>query len=108
VPKCVFMKDRQTKTICKKISVFTFGIFVISLLSQMYISNTTALKGKAFQHLNDEKARLDKELALLKYEDSKLSSLEYVEEKALQMGFVNMTEPLLSISSPALASLSTQ
>lgn len=74
----------------------------------MYISNTTALKGKDFQHLHDEKTQLEKELALLKFEDSKLSSLEFVEEKALQQGFIKMTEPLLSISSPALASLGNQ
>lgn len=83
-------------------------IFIVSLLAQMYISNTTALKGKDFQHLHEQKAKLEKELALLKYEDSRLSSLEFVEERAVQLGFVELTEPLLSISSPALASLSTQ
>lgn len=102
------MKECKSKIICKKISVLCFGIFIISLLAQMYVSNTTALKGRDFQHLHEQKAALEKELAFLKYEDSHLSSLEYVEEKALILGFVELNEPLLTISSPSLASLSTQ
>jgi len=108
VPKCEFMKECRSKTICKKINILSLGIFLSSLLVQMYISNTTALKGKDFQLLHQEKAKLEKELALLKYEDSRLSSLEFVEVRAVQLGFVEMTEPLLSVSSPSLASLSTQ
>jgi len=108
VPRCVFMKDCRTKIICKKINILSLVIFIASLLIQMYISNTTALKGKDFQHLHEEKAKLEKDLALLKYEDSRLSSLEFVEIKATQLGFVEMTEPLLSISSPSLAALNTR
>ncbi len=108
VPRCEFMKECRSKVICKKINILSLVIFITSLLVQMYISNTTALKGKDFQHLHEEKAVLEKELALLKYEDSRLSSLEFVEIKAAQLGFVEMTEPLLSVSSPSLASLSTQ
>ncbi len=108
MPRCAFMKKCRSKITCKKINIVSLVIFITSLLVQMYISNTTALKGKDFQNLHEEKAKLEKELALLKYEDSRLSSLEFVEIRAVQLGFVEMTEPLLSVSSPSLASLSTQ
>ncbi len=74
----------------------------------MYISNITALKGKDFQYLHHEKDALEKDLALLKFEDAQLSSLEFVELKAGELGFVELTEPLLSVSSPSLASVATQ
>lgn len=83
-------------------------IFISSLIIQMYISNATALKGKHFKHLHDEKAKLEKEMALLQYEDSRLSSLEYVEIRAVELGFQEMTEPLQTITPPSLASLNTQ
>lgn len=102
------MKKVKQGGIYKKICLISLGIFIISLLTQMYISNTTALKGKDFQHLHDRKEHLEKDIALLKYEDSKLSSLEFVEQQAAHLGFVKMVEPLLSISSPALASLGIQ
>ena len=74
----------------------------------MYISNATALKGKDFRHLHEEKAELEKEMALLQFEDSRLSCLEYVEEKALDLGFEEMSDPIYAISPPSLASLNSQ
>lgn len=74
----------------------------------MYVSNATALKGRDFKNLHQEKASLEKEIALLQYEDSKLSCLDHVEEKAVQLGFEEMSEPIYAISSPSLASLYSQ
>jgi|GEM_PF-4062427 len=91
--------------ICKKINIVAFGIFLVSLFAQMYISNATALRGKDFQQLHEQKSQLERELAKLEYEDSLLSSLENIEGRARQLGFVDMTEPLLSVSSPSLAAL---
>ena len=94
--------------VCKRIFVFSLIAFITSLMAQMYISNATALKGKDFRHLHEEKARLEKEMALLQFEDSRLSCLEYVEQKAFELGFEEMAEPIYAISSPSLASLSSQ
>jgi len=94
--------------VCKRIFIFSLLTFVTSLLVQMYISNATALKGTDFRELHEEKASLEKEMALLQYEDSKLSCLEYVEAKAHDVGFVEMSGPIYAISSPSLASLSSQ
>ncbi len=94
--------------ICKRIFIMSLVIFISSLLVQMYISNATALKSKDFKNLHEEKAQLEKEMALLKYEDSQLSSLEYVEVRATELGFQEMTESLLTIAPPTLASLNTQ
>ncbi len=107
--KCVSMKNRtKTLRICKTLSFFSMIIFVGSLFFQMYIANSTALKGKDFMELYDKKQVLEKEIAYLEFEDSNLSSLSNIETKAEKLGFVEMTEPLLPIKSPALAVLSTQ
>ena len=106
------MKSRKMKrtpnNICKKVSIISLVIFVSCLLTQMYVSNATALKSRDFRYLHEEKAQLEKEMALLKYEDSRLSSLEYVEVRAIELGFLEMTESLQTITPPSLASLYTQ
>ncbi|MFC1756072.1 hypothetical protein ACFLZK_01650 [Patescibacteria group bacterium] len=99
---------RTPERICKRISILTLVIFITSLLTQMYISNATALKSKDFRYLHEQKAQLEREMALLQYEDSRLSSLEYVEVRAVELGFKEMTESLNTITPPTLASLSTQ
>ncbi len=74
----------------------------------MYVSNTTALKGKDFRELNERKQQLEKDIAYLQFEDSNLSSLTNVEARARQLGFVEMKEPLTLITTPSLASLYRQ
>ncbi|MFC1722146.1 hypothetical protein ACFL0C_00685 [Patescibacteria group bacterium] len=105
------MNEYKTKTnkqkLYKYICMFSFFLFASCLLLQVYISNTTALKGKDFRQYQQKKSELEKEIALLQFEDANLSSLEYVENKALSMGFSPLTEPLYPIISPALASLNT-
>ena len=86
--------------------IFALSCFLLlgSLTVQGYTSNATALKGKDFIELYERKSELEKELAYLKFEDSNLSTLTYVEHKAAELGFVEMSEPLLTIVPPSLAS----
>lgn len=100
----------QTKNLKKyKYLCFLSGfIFVVSLSFQVYISNSTALKSKDFQEFYQKKTSLEKEIAYLQFEESQLSSLSYVEQRAKEMGFQDMTEPLLPITPPSLASLNSQ
>lgn len=79
--------------------------FIVSMGFQLYVANTTALKGKDFMRLYNKKEELNKEIAYLKYLDSTYSSMAYVEKEADRLGFVHYSEPLTPISLPALASL---
>ena len=109
--RCVFMNEYKIRNltgnvkIYRIICIFSFCVFLFSLCFQVVISNTTALKGKDFQAYNSRKTEIEKEIALLKYEDSNLSSLDYVEGKAISLGFVPMTEALLPIVPASLAAV---
>lgn len=103
------MKGLKSKTnIYKVVFIGAVFLFIATLSFQVYISNSTALKGKDFRELYDKKEALNKEIAYLEYEDSQLSSLSYIEQKAGELGFQEMTEPLLPIKPPALAALNVQ
>jgi len=104
VQKCVFMNDYKTKNYYKYFCVLCFSLFIGCLVFQMHVSNSTALKGKDFQELFSIKETLQKEIAYLKFEESTLSSLTYVEQQAYEKGFIEMQDSLLSIQDPALAS----
>jgi hypothetical protein len=92
----------------KYLCIFSGVICFISLAFQVYISNATALKSKDFQQLYQKKSNLEKDIAYLQFEDSQLSSLSYIEQRASLLGFQEMTEPLQPITPPSLASLTSQ
>ena len=92
---------------CKYFCIASFFVFFGSLVVQMHVSNSTALKGKDFRHFHQKKEIIEREIALLKFEDSNLSSLGNIEKRAKELGFVIMTEPLSPIVPPSLASLNT-
>lgn len=74
----------------------------------MYIANSTALKGKDFQEQHTYKKLLEKEVALLKYQDANLSCLTNIESRAYEIGYVKMTGSIIPITPPSLASLTIQ
>jgi hypothetical protein len=47
--------------------------------------------------LTERKAQLENELMVLRYQDSSLSSLSTLEERAKSQGFIPVTENLLSL-----------
>jgi hypothetical protein len=102
------MNDQKSQTKYKYFFFASLALFISSLSFQVYISNATALKGKDFQNLYERKVELEKDIAYLEFEESQLSSLSYIEKAASDLGFQEMTEPLLPITPPALAALNTQ
>jgi len=67
------------------------GVFISSLLLQLFVSNKTALKSVEIANLLEEKVKLEKQISALVLEDSELSSLTYIEDRAREAGFVNMS-----------------
>lgn len=61
--------------------------FVTTLAIQMYVTNGLAIKGKEIVQLEQRRTQLEKEISELVLEQSKYSSLKYVEEQAYDLGF---------------------
>lgn len=97
------MKRFSSLKIYKVLCSLSVMLFFVSLLFQVHISNATALKGKDFAELYEKKRAVEKEIAYLEFLDSNYSSMEYIEQKAQMLGYVKLTEPLLTITPPALA-----
>lgn len=72
----------------RKIYRATVIAFVISLLSQIYVSNTQALKGKDLVLAQTQRENVLKEIARLEYDKSSVFSLSKVEDRAKVLGFV--------------------
>jgi len=84
-------------------------MLVGSTVARIYFYNDLAVKNRDLKGVFDRQAELQEEIALLKYEDSMLSSIEYIESEAVKLGFVPLQERLISLdisSSGQVASLS--
>ncbi len=88
------MSIKAYKLITVGMMVFMFA----SLLFQIIYTNSVALKGDEFSSLNSKKSALEKELTLLTFEDSRLTSINYISEKAKNLGFIANNSPVLSIN----------
>lgn len=76
-----------------------------SLCFQIVYTNSIALKGNEFAELNAKKSELEKELTALDYEDSTLTSITYVSDKAKELGFVANMSAVLSINTISKSSV---
>lgn len=101
------MKLPKTKKIdiYKLLFRISFASLLVSLFSQMYITNKLAVRSSELVELNNRKEQLEKELASLEYENSVLSSLSNIETKALSAGFIKQTDSVLAIKDPSTAVL---
>jgi hypothetical protein len=94
------------KTLFEKIRTINFGktffklsfiALILSIFAQMYFTNNLAAKGGELSDLHSRKETLTKELAVLEFEDSQLSALSYIEERAEVLGFVELTGTVMAI-----------
>ena len=86
------------------LNISIFG-FCFSLILQIIISNTLAVRGNQFMLLSDEKADLVKQVSELRLKDSALSSLSNIEAKAKQLGFVSYTGYLATVNTSGISSV---
>ncbi len=88
----------KTKISWKNLLLLTVCFFVLSLLSQLYVSNRLAIKGKEMVDLAARRKELEKEISELSLEQSQYASLVNIEEKASKLGFVKSTEYVSAIA----------
>lgn len=88
---------------CKYIFRLTLAIFIVSLGFQLFISNKYAVKGMEMLKLKNRKDVLASEILNMQLEASSISSLMYVEEKAKELGFVELEGEINLIDTPHVA-----
>lgn len=90
-------KQRKQIKLFKLIFVLSAFAFFGSLGFKIYVSNDLAVKNQDLRSVYDKQAALEEEISMLQYRDSQVSSIKYVEERALQMGYVPMKDDLISL-----------
>jgi len=90
---------RQTNKIevVKLFLMLTVFAFIASLGYRIHSAGKLAVKNEALKEYTEKKTALEKEIALLEYENSKYSSLKYLETSASALGFVRANEPLIAV-----------
>lgn len=106
---CKLEKKEKINRLCSLFFYLSCFIFVLSITGRVYFFNDLAVKNRDLKNSYDRQVALEEEISRLKYEDSRVSSASFIEQKALKMGFMPMNKPLVSIEttlSDRVASLS--
>ena len=90
-------KRQKNIDLSKLFLVLAIFSFIASLGYRIHSAGKLAVKNEALKEYTEKKSVLEKELALLEYEDSKHSSLKYLESSAAQMGLIRANEPLIAV-----------
>lgn len=85
----------------KIIFIFSVITFVSSVGFKLYLCNSMAVKNGEFERAFLAQQEMEKYVEKLSFESAALSSISYVEGKSREMGFVEMTEKLISIDPSA-------
>lgn len=72
-------------------------VFVASLGFRIHSAGKLAVKNESLKIYSEKKIALEKEMALIEYEESKYSSLKYLETAAMTLGFIKAVEPLYAV-----------
>lgn len=105
------MKKTKSEKLFKLIFFFSAFLFVLSIGLKLYLCGSLAVKNDEFEKSFYTQKEIEKEIEKLSFENSSLSCISYLEQKAKEMGFVEMTQRLISIdlNSPSqVAVLTTQ
>jgi|GEM_PF-1605579 len=91
------MKNKGNKLfkITFALSIF---LFTSSVICKLYLCSSLAIKNSELEEAFTYRKQLEEQISKLSFENSNLSSIDLVEKKAKSMGFVEMTEKLLSIN----------
>ncbi len=95
------MRNRRQKITLKinsfSLFIFTLLLFIMTLTLRMSVASRLTQSTVEMIDLTERKAQLENELMVLRYQDSSLSSLSTLEERAKSQGFIPVTENLLSL-----------
>jgi hypothetical protein len=94
---CRINKQEKITKICNFSFVTFCGLFILSTVARIYFYNDLAVKNQDLKSSYDNQALLEEEITALRYEDSRLSSVAFIEAEAFKKGFVVMKDRLVSL-----------
>jgi len=94
------MKNKTNK-LFKLTFILSTLLFIFSVGLKLYLCSSLAIKNSELEEAFNYKKQLEEQISKLSFDNSNLSSIDLVEKKAKSMGFVEMTEKLLSINPEA-------
>jgi hypothetical protein len=71
---------------------------ILSILAQIVVTNKLSLRGNELVNLETSKQQLQKDISRLEFDESKLSSLSYLDSEAKKLGFVTMTDTVYTVN----------
>ncbi len=98
------MMNNRAQHNLKNSSIFKYclygsiALFVLSLCLKMYFSSVYSVKNIELQKISKREEEVQKEISRLSYEDSNLSSLKTIEDRARNLGFIDMQEGVASLN----------
>ena len=81
----------------RKIYNLSLVMLAVSVLVRIYFSNSLVSDNKKLNQLFVRRDELKKEISRLTYVENNLSALDILEQRAYSLGFVKMTNTLLSL-----------
>jgi hypothetical protein len=88
----------------KHLTIVMIALFVGSLALRVYYSNDLAVKNSELQRYYNRKECLEKDISTLEFQNSTLSCMQTVEERALNAGFIPMDAPVSLLDTSAVDS----
>ena len=94
-------KSKKRQKLIKALFTFSICVFAISAVSKIYLCSSLAVKNATLKECFHKKKALTKEISDLTFEDSSLSSIKNVEQKAYDLGFIKMETRLQALDTTA-------
>lgn len=101
------LKENRIRKIAQ-ISVYcALFLMIVSLVGQIYVANNAGIISNDMNELQSQKVVLEKEISEIKIALSTYSSIAYVDKRAQELGFVEPSEPVQTVETPVLASITS-
>jgi hypothetical protein len=91
------MTEKKKIKLYKIIFSLSIILFISSVGFKFYLCNIVTVKNGEFDQASVRKSELKKEIEALRIEQSSLSSIENIEKRSRELGFIEMEERLLSV-----------
>ena len=91
------MTEKKKLKLSKVAFGLSIGVFSLSLGLKFYLCNSITIKNGEFEQMSLRKLELEKEVEDLMVEEYSLSSIETIEERSKELGFIEMSERLVAV-----------
>lgn len=91
------MNITKNDKIIKSAFIFSAVLFVLSVGAKFYLCNSITVKNGHLEQAFLQKDDIEEDIEMLEVQLASLSSIEYLESRAKDLGFVEMNKNLISI-----------